>query len=239
MVVTRSGSNTLDVLFSSRVRVRILAIFLLNPGSEFHARALTKAVGAHYNAVWKELAKLERIGLLVGENSSTIKSYGLNPDFPLLPELTAMILKTVGVGDVIRQTLAGFGELEAAFIFGSFASGDSDSASDIDLIVVGSVDLTRFAQVIAKLERELSREVNYIAYSGAEWSDKIKKRDPFVANVLEAPKIMIIGSEDALRAIDSTKKDQTLRRASGRDQPPVKLGSARSRHRRAKPSRGS
>jgi predicted nucleotidyltransferase len=226
----------LEALFSSRVRVRLLTILLLNPDSEFHARALTRMVGAHYNAIWKELRNLERAGLLLGESSPAVKSYRLNPDYPILPELRAIILKTAGVGDTVRQALAQFHDVQAAFIYSSFASGDTDRASDIDLMVIGSVDLTRLAPAVSKLEEQSGRAVNYIAYSTAEWRDKLKNRDPFVTNVLAARKIMFIGCEDALRSAPSSKTHQTLQGTSRRGQAAIESRRARPRHRRAKPA---
>ncbi len=230
MVIPQPGSRTLEALFSSRVRVRLLTIFLLNPDEQLHARALVPMVGAHYNAVWKELRNLEQAGALLVESSPTVKSYRLNPDFPILPELRGIVLKTAGVGDAVRQALAQFPDAQAAFIYGSFASGDMDRASDIDLMVIGPVDLTRFASAVSRLEKELGRAVNYVAYSGAEWREKVRKRDPFVANVLAAPKIMLIGSEDALRSAPTTKTPQTLQGASRRGQAAIGPRRARPRH---------
>jgi predicted nucleotidyltransferase len=202
----------LQALFSSRVRVRLLTLFLLNPDPHFHASALTRQVGAQYNAVWKELANLERAGVLLSESTANTKTYRLNPRCPILPELRAIMLKTEGAGDAIRQAFAGL-DVDAVFIYGSFAAGDTDSQSDIDLMVVGQVDLTRLASVIARLEKNLGRAVNHIAYSLKEWREKRNAQDPFIANVLASPKIMLIGDEDALRATRAARAHQALQSA--------------------------
>src|SRR2546428_560517 len=129
----------LEALFSSRVRIQLLSIFILHPDSPLHALPLVKRIGAQYNAVWKELRNLERAGFLTSESSARLKSYRLNPRFPILPELRAIILKTVGLGDVLRQRLADFSSIQAAFVYGSFASGEVDASSDVDLMLVGEV----------------------------------------------------------------------------------------------------
>lgn len=209
MVISGLEAPVLEALFSSRVRVRLLTIFLMNPNSHFYARALTQTVGAHYSAVWKELNNLERAGLLLSELSANIKAYRLNPRFPILPELRAIILKTVGAGDAVRQAFTALGDVNAAFIYGSFAAGDMDRQSDIDVMIIGKVDLTRLAAAVSRLEKDLGRAVNYIAYTPEEWHDKQRGREPFIANVLASPKIMLIGSEDGLRATPSTGAHQT------------------------------
>ena len=219
----------LQALFSSRVRVRLLTVFLLNPGARFHASALTQTVKAQYNAVWKELNNLERAGVLLRESSANTKVYSLNPRLPILSELRGIILKTAGAGDHIRNALNDLGQMDAAFIYGSFAAGDIDHQSDLDLMLIGQVDLNRLAPIIARLEKELGRAVNYIAYTPDEWREK--QREPFIANVLASPKIMLIGDKDAIRATRTTRTHQAVQGTPRRN--PKIVASRRARpHRR-------
>jgi len=230
MVVETLEANVLQALFSSRVRVRLLTIFLLNPETPFHARALTQTVGAHYNAVWKELNHLERAGLLLSESSANTKAYRLNPRLSILPELRGIILKTVGAGDVIRQALTDLGSVETAFIYGSFAAGDVDRQSDIDVMLIGQVNLIRLAPIIARLEKELGRSVNYVTFTSEEW--QAKQSEPFVMNVQASPKIMLMGDADALRATRATRTDQAVHGASRRNPKTITGRYSRPRRRR-------
>jgi len=216
-VIDTVEAIVLQALFSSRVRVRLLTIFLMNPETSFHASALTQTVQAHYNAVWKELNNLERAGVLLSESSANTKAYHLNPRLPILSELRSIILKTTGAGDHIRKALDDLGPIDAAFIYGSFAAGDMDRQSDLDLMIIGQVDLNRLAPIIARLEKELGRAVNYIAYAPDEWRARCAQREPFIANVLASPKIMLIGDEDALRATRTTRTHQALQGATRRN----------------------
>ena len=220
----------LQALFSSRVRVRLLTIFLLNPDLRSHARALAQTVGAQYSAVWKELNNLEQAGLLLSESSAHTKAYRLNSRCPILPELRAMILKTVGAGDAIRQAFTNLGTITAAFIYGSFAAGDLDRQSDLDVMMIGQVKLTQLAPVIARLEKDLGRAVNYVCYTPEEWAEKHRAQEPFVTNVLASPKIMLIGGEDALRATRTTRAHQALQGAPRRNPTVAQGRRARSPH---------
>lgn len=188
----------LERLFSSRVRVRLLTIFLLNPDLPCHVRELSRQVDANYSAIWKELSNLEQAGLLISETMMNRKVYRLNTAFPIMAELRKIILKTVGAGDLIRQALDGLDGIEAAFIYGSFAGGDPDLQSDLDLMIIGEIRLSELSSSIAAIEEELARPVNYIIYSQEEWKSKVKERDPFILNVLKGEKIMLIGSVDEL-----------------------------------------
>jgi predicted nucleotidyltransferase len=188
----------LESLFSSRVRTKILTAFLLSPGKSYYALALAQGLGEHYNAVWKELVHLEKIGLLVSHPEGNAKVYQINPDCSIIPELRSLVLKTEGVGFTIRLKLLEKNDIKAAFIYGSYASGEADQQSDLDLMVIGDIDLSRFAPLIAHLEKELNRPINYIYFSEEEWKAKVDKKDPFILNVMQSPKIMLLGDEDAL-----------------------------------------
>jgi len=186
----------LERLFSSRVRVRLMTLFLLNPDVPSHVRELSRQVDANYSAIWKELINLEQVGLLISETMMNRKVYRLNTSYPLLSELRSIILKTVGAGDLVRQALDNFDGIEAAFIYGSFAGGEPDMQSDLDLMIIGEVDLSKLSTSVVAMEEQLGRDVNYILYSQDEWQLKIKEGDPFILNVLKGDKIMLIGSID-------------------------------------------
>jgi len=194
----------LQDLFSSRVRVRLLTHFFSHPDEQFYARNLTRQIGEHYNAVWQELNNLERIGLLLSEHNGNVKYYRLNPDFPIYEELRRIILKTSGLGQAVREALDRLGTVKWAFIYGSVAAGEEDFLSNVDLMLVGKVDLMALAVVIAGLEDQLGRAINYLTLTPAELAQRLADGEPFIENVLTGPKVMLTGDENALREIGRT-----------------------------------
>jgi hypothetical protein len=64
--------------------------------------------------------------------------------------------------------------------------------------VIGSIELTQFAPMIAQLEQYLKRPINYLIYSEEEWKTKLESKDPFAINVIQAPRLLLIGDENAL-----------------------------------------
>jgi predicted nucleotidyltransferase len=195
----------LQSLFSSKARVKLLTHFFSHPDGQFYARGLARQVEEHYNAVWQELNNLEHIGLLASEQNGNVRHYRLNPAFPIYDELKRIILKTSGLGQAIREALNRLGAVEWAFIYGSVAAGEEDFLSDIDLMLVGKVDLLAMAEVIACLEDQLGREINYLVLTRAELAQRLAAGEPFIENVLADPKVMLIGDEDALRQIAGTR----------------------------------
>jgi len=197
----------LRILFSSKVRAKLLTYFFSHPEERLYARSLARQIEEHYNAVWQELNNLERAGLLVSDRDANVKYYSLNADFPIYEELKRIILKTSGLGQSMRETLGHLGTVEWAFIYGSVAAGEEDFLSDIDLMLVGEVDLLALSAVIARLEDQLGREINYLALSRAELAQRLADGGPFISNVLAGPKVMLIGDEDALRQVTEATPD--------------------------------
>lgn len=197
----------LQNLFSSNVRVALLTHFFSHPDEQFYARELARLLEEHYNAVWRELNNLEAIGLLTSKESAGAKFYRLNPDFPIYEELRRIILKTTGLGQVLREELGRLGTVAWAFVYGSVAAGDEDLLSDLDLMLVGDVNLMALSEVIARLEDQLGRAINYLILSGPELAQRLAEDDPFMANVMAGPKIMLIGEEDGLREVAAARAD--------------------------------
>jgi len=188
----------LEVLFSSRVRVKILTRMILNPGKIFNVRELALQIEENYNPVWKELDKLAKVGILLNDKRSGQNAFSLNPSCSYLPELRSLILKTDGVGSYFLERISEIGKIKTAFIFGSFAAGEADSQSDIDLMIIGDVKIEVLSSVISSIEQNLNREINYIIYTEEEWARKKNEKSAFIQNILHAPKILLIGAEDAI-----------------------------------------
>jgi hypothetical protein len=89
-------SSVLEVLFSSTARVQVLRLFLLNPDTQYHPREPPPQTGQAIRAVQREVERLEEIDLLLREPEGNRVFYRLNPDFPLLAELTALFQKAGG-----------------------------------------------------------------------------------------------------------------------------------------------
>ena len=85
--------NTLEVLFSSAVRVQILRLFLPNPVQSFYQRQIERRTGQPIRAVQREVARLVEIGLLLRSTEGNRVFYRVNLDFPLLAELTDLVQK--------------------------------------------------------------------------------------------------------------------------------------------------
>jgi len=189
----------LKSLFGSEARVRVLALFMLHPASEFYLREIAQRTGLPVRAVERTVKTLTEIGLLKREKRGNSVYFSVNRNFPIFPELKAIFLKTVGLGDRLREALAEEGGIEVAFIYGSYAKNQETLSSDVDLFLVGSISPRVLTPILSRLEEELGREINATVFTPEELRQRLREKDHFVRAVLSDPKIFLIGDEDALR----------------------------------------
>lgn len=186
----------LEALISSKTRVKLLTLFLLNPDSEFYIREIVRMTGENINGVRRELANLESFGLLVGERKGNQQYFGVDRDFFIYHELQQIVLKTEGVAQIIRENLSLVQTIECMFIYGSFAQGTAGGKSDIDLFIVGDVDEKTLIPLVHTSERAIGREINYSLMRSSEFTRRREDGNPFVKNVMSERKIMILGNCD-------------------------------------------
>lgn len=190
----------LELLFSSTARVKVLALMLLNPDTSFYQRQISKLTELPVRAVQREVERLQALGLLIRSESGNQVHYQVDRDFFLFPELKSIFLKTLGAMTVTRNALRGTEGIVVAFIYGSYAADQETVSSDIDVLVVGHISSRELHAALQEAERLSHREVNYTLFSPAEFRERVQAADGFLINVLAAPKLFVVGDDDALRS---------------------------------------
>lgn len=189
----------LEDLIISRVRVKLLVLLLSHPGTIFHVRDIVRKVDEEINAVRRELAHLEKSGLVSKEQRANRLFYTFRKDYPLYFELLELIGKTSGLGWDIIKNKAKLGKIKFAMISGRYLRGlPKLSSSNVDCLVVGSVVLPELAQLVKAEEVRRNLELNYTVMTEEEFNFRKSRRDPFILSALEGSRIMIIGDEEEL-----------------------------------------
>lgn len=192
----------LEKLFGSRLRARVIGWLFTHPDERFFVRQLSKLLDEDSTNLSRELAKLEELDFLTSRLEGCQKYYQANTRSPMFEELKGLAVKTTGLADHLRKALKPLTtQIQIAFIHGSFARGEATAKSDADLILVGSLSSRDAAACLARADVKLGREISYVVYDSKEFKRKAKGGHHFITEVLKAPKIYLVGSEDALKEI--------------------------------------
>jgi hypothetical protein len=191
---------SLQDLFVSRVRVKLVEIFFSAPDEIFYVRQLVRKTQEEINAVRRELAHLEKIGLLTKEARANRLYYGLRKDYLFFNELLRLVAKTTGLGQAIISQRNKIGKVKFVMLSGRFALRLPLRADEVDLLLVGEIVLPGVAAIVKQFEGMLGREINYTAMTQEEFDFRKKRRDPFILNILRGSRIVLIGDEEELVA---------------------------------------
>ena len=194
----KTYSSLSELLFPNRYRRQVLALLLMQPDQKMHLRELARQTQAAPGTLKKELDALCHVGLLTSERVGNQVHFQANQGHPVFTELQALVRKTTGLADVLRQALQPLGEqVVLALVFGSMASGSTHAGSDVDLLVVGSASFAQVGEATYAAQAQLGREINPKVMTPAEWAARRAEGNPFVQELLAKPHILLIGSLDA------------------------------------------
>lgn len=191
----------------SRVRVKLIKIFLSNPKEMFYVRQLTRLSGEEINAVRRELNRMETVGFIKSETRGNRLYYYPNKRYDFYNELVGLVAKSTGLGEEIRKNRNKIGKVKFAMLSGKFAHGMERDPNEVDLLVVGTIVLPELAAIVRRSESSRQIEINYTAMTTEEFTFRKDRRDPFLLGILSLPRIMVIGNEEDLLSKPTDQKD--------------------------------
>jgi predicted nucleotidyltransferase len=192
-------NDLLPNLLGSKLRAKVLGWLFTHTDDRYFVRQLTGLLKEDSTNISRELARLEKMGILVLTTSGKQKYYQANPQSPIFNELHGLMVKTAGIADVLRLALKpSVKRIKSAFIFGSVATRLETRASDIDVMIIGDISFGDVVSLISPAQEILHREINPVVYAAQEFHDKVKTDHHFVNSVLAGEKIFLIGDEGEL-----------------------------------------
>jgi len=187
-------------LITSKSRVKLLDVFLVDPSEMYHVRELVRRTDDEINAVRRELLFLEKKGILAKEARGNRVYYSFSKNYPFYFDLLRLGAKTVGLGIKVLKNRAKIGKIKYAMFSGRFARRLKKEPNHVDFLIVGVVVLPELALLIREEEKRLSTEINYTVMTEEEFSFRKKKRDPFILSILSGSRIMLLGDEESMLA---------------------------------------
>jgi predicted nucleotidyltransferase len=185
----------LSKLFSS-TRAELLSLFFNNPDEKFYLREIARHISKDAAGIKRELDTLVKIGLLGVEKRGVQKYYFADKNSPIFSEMKGLIFKTTGIQGSIKAVLSRLKGVQMAFIYGSYAKGSEKEDSNINLMVIGQVNITELNDVVMGLEEKMKREIDYLAFDELEYRKRKEAKDPFIREIVKGKKIFLLGKED-------------------------------------------
>lgn len=193
--------GVLQEIIFSKIRAELFRLLFGLNLEALHVRELERRSGFTIGTIQTELKKLYSLGLVHKRRDGNRLYYRANQEHEVFNEIQALVLKTVGLADILKQALAGENEIAVAFVFGSIARKAEKVGSDIDLMVIGNLGLRKLSAYLPDVVEKLGREINPYILTPTEFSARKVKKEHFLSRVLKEPRLFIVGNENDLEAM--------------------------------------
>jgi predicted nucleotidyltransferase len=176
----------------SKITEKLLSYFFVNEHAEKYTNELARILAVDAGNLDRKLKELVKDGLFVREQKGNQSYYSLNKKYPLLKEVKKLFNLKYGFERKLEGILKNIPKIEEAYIFGSYAKGNFEPESDVDLLLVGDHDSLESIGEIYPLQDEFAREINTVNMTRKEFEKKVKDGDDFVKNIMEGKKIKLL-----------------------------------------------
>lgn len=181
------------------LRQRVLSRLLLHPDRSLHVRELARQTSSQPGTLNRELAKLAQAGVLLRQQVGNQVHYQANRQCPVFDELAGLLRKTAGLAAVLADALAPLanaGRIRVALVYGSVARAAETAASDVDVLVLGDLDLADAVEALHPAQDRLGREINPMVYRPADFAAALAAGNTWAREVVARPKLFLIGDAD-------------------------------------------
>ncbi len=168
------------ILSEKCVGLKVIEFFLMHPSSEIHLTELARRLDISPGSAKTYCDALVRNDLILEKNKANLRLFRLNrEDFAVKEMMRAyhiILLKKLKIEEVAEDCIS-------LAIYGSFASGNMDERSDLDILVIGDEKDADKDRVL-ELEGKLGREIQLTVLPYFRWEKMKKEGDKFAESIL-------------------------------------------------------
>lgn len=195
----------IDALFGSKTRVKLLHLFLNNPGQSFYVREITRLIDEQINSVRRELSNMLEVGVITSDSADNKLYYQVNQRYeyyvPLRAifadqKVTTAVSPQLGEAPAWQKLITGLSGLRLAVAAGVLVQG---SGGSVDLLLVGDVPAKHVAHTIASIESDTGRELSYTILTYDEFYYRLSVHDQFIGNIIKNKHQVLIDTDDVLK----------------------------------------
>ncbi|MET0979748.1 MAG: transcriptional regulator [Candidatus Saccharimonadales bacterium] len=193
----------IDALFGSKTRVKLLHLFLNNPGKAFYVREITRLIDEQINSVRRELSNMLEVGIITSDSADNKLYYEINQRYEYYVPFRAIFaderiesVVEAGATNAWQDVITKLPGVRLALLAGVLVKG---SGSSVDLLLVGDIAPLKLKNAIKQIEKSEARELNYSVLSYDEFYYRLSVRDKFITEILNGKNTVLIDTDNVLK----------------------------------------
>lgn len=159
---------------------KILEYFITHPTSEIHLKELARTLKISPGSVKFYCDLFESEGILISKKKGNLRLFKLNNDDFTVREIKKtyylLLLKENGIQEICENC----GSLA---IYGSFASGEFDEKSDLDILVIGNKEDINY-DILHEIEKKTGLKLQLTVVPFYKWEKMKEEKDYFAESVI-------------------------------------------------------
>jgi len=194
----------IDALFGSKTRVKLLHLFLNNPGKSFYVREITRLIDEQINSVRRELSNMLEVGVITSDSADNKLYYEVDQRYEYYVPLRAIFAdgdaklvkpkETAGSWQKLVEELT---DVRIAILAGVLVPG---SISKVDILLVGDAAPAKVQRTLKAIEKSEGRELNYSLLSYDEFYYRLSVRDKFITEILNGKYTVLVDTDNVLNS---------------------------------------
>jgi len=168
-------------LYQKIKQLAVLHLFLENPYNSYYLRELARLLKMDPMTVKRALTLFVADGILRKTEEKNQILYKANIENPSVRYLKISYslswLQKKGIPEFLNHHM---NTVTSILLFGSYAKGENDAESDVDILTVSLSKNTP----VTELSKLLKRDVNLINFTPAQWSQQAKTNKAFYLDVI-------------------------------------------------------
>jgi len=193
----------IDALFGSKTRVKLLHLFLNNPGKAFYVREITRLIDEQINSVRRELSNMLNVGIITSDTAENKLYYTVNQRYDYYVPFRAIFadekIETAPQLSAVHDWESGLKALPGMRLIIAAGVLVKGSGSPVDLLLVGETPAAKVKAAIKDVETSEGRELNYSVLSYDEFYYRLSVRDKFITEVLKGKHSVVLDAENILK----------------------------------------
>ena len=150
----------LGELITSKTRLRLMLKFFISQANRGYLNGLATEMNESTNAIRKELNHLHGAGYLEKIKTNNKVEYRANINHPLFDALRKVVLKHLGLEDIVETVLDRMGDVKQIILVGDYAKGND--TGKIEVFLIGQkLNMDYITQLEEKIEKLIKRRVNF------------------------------------------------------------------------------
>lgn len=199
----------IEQLFGSKTRVKLLQLFLANPGRSFYVRELTRKIDEQINSVRRELSNLMGIGIVKSDSVNNKLYYEVNQGYKHFKALQSIFsvelpqqdVSPASQGDLLKR-LQAVGAFDVIIATGGLVG---QQGNDIDLMLVGSSNKQKLEKLMKTVELEEGNPIRYTVIPESEFKYRLDIKDRFIITVLTGKHSVLADTSGLIKKFHESK----------------------------------